>query len=120
MNSEKSPLNKITSQVGAFDVKVTEQSEYFNKNKKIPESEIQEPGFPKNIIRERNGSISEAMTSNVEKDIIMTKIKGQMVKSRQTQSGPLLPVTVLSHSRSERGRTSQRYFIFFVSYLVLF
>ncbi|TKY47944.1 Serine/threonine-protein kinase fray2 [Spatholobus suberectus] len=109
MNSEKSPQNKITSQVGAIDIKQTEQSEYLNKKEKILESDLQEPGLPKNIIWKRNGSIMEATTSTVEKDIVISKIKGQSVKSHQTQSGPLLPGTVLSHSSSERGRTLERF-----------
>ncbi|KAK7327213.1 hypothetical protein VNO80_31578 [Phaseolus coccineus] len=108
MNLEKSPMNKITSQEGAIDIEETEQSEYLNKNKKIPESEIQELGFPKNIFWERNVSTSKATASNVEKDIIMTKTKGQMVKSRQTHSGPLLPVTILNHSKLEREGISTR------------
>ncbi|XP_027931915.1 serine/threonine-protein kinase BLUS1-like isoform X3 [Vigna unguiculata] len=108
IDSEKSPLNKITSQVGAIDIKQTQQNECFYKNKKIPESKIQEPALPKNIICKRNGSTSEAMTSNIQKDIIMSKIRGQTVKTRQTQSGPLLPVTVLNHFKSEREQTSER------------
>uniref|UniRef100_A0A0R0GH66 Protein kinase domain-containing protein n=1 Tax=Glycine max TaxID=3847 RepID=A0A0R0GH66_SOYBN len=108
MNSEKSPQNKITSQVGAFDIKQTEQDEYLNKKEKNPKSDLQEPGLPKNIIWKRNGSITEATTSTLEKDIGMCKIKGQSRKIRQTQSGPLLPGTVLSHSALERGRTLER------------
>ena len=61
------------------------------------------------------------MTSNIQKDIIMSKIRGQTVKTRQTQSGPLLPVTVLNHFKSEREQTSERYLIlFFGLYLVVF
>lgn len=109
MNSEKSPQNKITSQVGAFDIKQTEQDEYLNKKQKNPKSDLQEPGLPKNIIWKRNGSIMEATTSTIEKDIGM---------SHQTQSG--LPGTVLSHSASERRRTLERYFIFLYHILFYF
>ncbi|KAL5194050.1 Serine/threonine-protein kinase fray2 [Glycine soja] len=97
MNTEKSPQNKITSLVGAFDIKQTEQNEYLNKKEKNLESDLQEPGLPRNIIWKRNGSIMEATTSTIEKDIGM---------SHQTQSG--LPGTVLSHSASERRRTLER------------
>ncbi|BAT89048.1 hypothetical protein VIGAN_05272500 [Vigna angularis var. angularis] len=45
MNSEKSPLNKITSQAGTIDIKQTEQNECLNKDKKIPETKIQEPNI---------------------------------------------------------------------------
>ncbi|KAK7393840.1 hypothetical protein VNO78_22404 [Psophocarpus tetragonolobus] len=108
LNSVKSPQNKITSQVGAIDIKQSEQSEYLNKKEKIIESEIWEPEFPKNIVWTRNGSIKEASTSTVQKDISVNKIKTQSVKSRQTQSGPLLPGAVISHSLSERGWTLER------------
>ncbi|KAG4909570.1 hypothetical protein JHK87_055686 [Glycine soja] len=97
MNTEKSPQNKITSLVGAFDIKQTEQNEYLNKKEKNLESDLQEPGLPRNIIWKRNGSIMEATTSTIEKDIGM---------SHQTQSG--LPGTVLSHSAPERRRTLER------------
>ncbi|KAK7316506.1 hypothetical protein RJT34_00016 [Clitoria ternatea] len=107
-NLEKLPQDKITSQVGAIDVKQTEQLEHLSKKDKNVESDFQEPGLPQNILWKRNGSSAEATTSSMEKDIGTSKINGQSAKSRQTQSGPLLPGMVLSHSSSERRRTLER------------
>ncbi|KAJ1376041.1 Protein kinase domain [Sesbania bispinosa] len=107
-NSEKLPQDKITSQIGGIDIQQTEQSEYLNKKEKVLESDLQEPVLPKNIIWKRNGSFTEATTSTVDKDIGTSKVKAHSVKNRQTQSGPLVPGTVLSYSSSERGRTFER------------
>ncbi|XP_031265654.1 serine/threonine-protein kinase BLUS1-like isoform X2 [Pistacia vera] len=74
-------------------------SESLNKKGKSPE--IQEK-----IVFKKNGSSTEAMASTSEKDSILTKAKS--VKSRQSQSGPLMPGVVLTHSSSERGRNSDR------------
>ncbi|XP_027346697.1 serine/threonine-protein kinase 3/4-like isoform X2 [Abrus precatorius] len=105
MDSEKLLQHTITSEVIAAEIKQNEQSKYLNK-KEILESDLQEPKLPKNIIWKRNGSITEATTSSVEKGIGTSKIKSQSVKSHQTQSGPLLPGTVVNHSLS--GRTLER------------
>ncbi|PNY10625.1 serine/threonine-protein kinase fray2-like protein [Trifolium pratense] len=51
-----------------------------------------------------NGSIAEATTSTSEKDVGTSKIKTQPVKFGKTQSGPLVPGTVLGHYLPERGR----------------
>ncbi|XP_061352198.1 uncharacterized protein LOC133297137 isoform X1 [Gastrolobium bilobum] len=107
-NSEKIPQDKITSQVGGIEILQTEQSEYLNKKEKILESDLQEPRLPKNFIWKRNGSNTETTTLTVEKDMGKSKIKAQSVECRQTQSGPLMPGRVLSHSLSERGRTFER------------
>ncbi|KAK7306850.1 hypothetical protein VNO77_44810 [Canavalia gladiata] len=107
INPEKLLQDKITAEVGTVGIKQNEQNEYLNK-KKILESDIRESKLPKNVIWKRNESITEATTSSVEKNIGTGKIKGQPVKSRQTQSGPLLPGTVLSPSSLERGRTLER------------
>ncbi|KAJ0048129.1 hypothetical protein Pint_14829 [Pistacia integerrima] len=74
-------------------------SESLNKKGKSPE--IQEK-----IVFKKNGSSTEAMASTSEKDSMLTKAKS--VKSRQSQSGPLMPGVVLTHSSSERGRNSDR------------
>lgn len=59
-----------------------------------------------NIALRKNGSSTEEMASTSEKDTMQTKAKA--VKSRQTQSGPLMPGMVLSHSSSERARNPER------------
>ncbi|KAF7828101.1 serine/threonine-protein kinase BLUS1-like isoform X1 [Senna tora] len=105
-NSEKLPLGELTSLVDSDDMK---QSESLNKKGKILESDLQELGSSKNIIWKRNGSITEASASSLEKDTGTSKTKTQPVKSRQTQSGPLVPGAVLGHSSSEKVRPSERF-----------
>lgn len=58
--------------------------------------------------QDRNGSSIELMPSISEKEVTQPKSKTETVKSRQTQSGPLMPGMVLGHSLSERVRTSER------------
>lgn len=89
------------------------RSESMDKKGKIVESDLQEHGSSKNIFWKRNGSVSEATTSTSEKDIGTSKNRSQPVKSRQTQSGPLVPGAVIGHSLSERVRSSERYIVFF-------
>ncbi|KEH42902.1 putative protein kinase STE-STE20-Fray family [Medicago truncatula] len=57
----------------------------------------------------RNGSIAEATTSTSEKDMGTGKIKTQAVKVGKTQSGPLVPGTVLGHYLPEKGRLFERF-----------
>lgn len=107
-NSDKLPMDEFTSLVDSDDMK---QNESLNRKGKILESDLQEVGSSKNIIWKRNGSIAEATASTSDKDMGTSKTKTQSVKSRQTQSGPLVPGTVIGHSLSERGRASERYII---------
>lgn len=81
-----------------------------NKKEKILESDLEEPN---NIISKRKESIAEATTSTVDKDTSLSKIKAQTVKNRLTQSGPLIPGTVFSHSLSDIGRRLEKYVVFF-------
>lgn len=60
-----------------------------------------------NIALKKNGSSTEEMASTSEKDTMQTKAKA--VKSRHTQSGPLMPGMLLSHSSSERARNPERF-----------
>lgn len=60
----------------------------------------------------RNGSVAEATSSTSENDIGASKIKSQSVKLGKTQSGPLVPGSVLGHSLSEKGRAFERYILF--------
>jgi hypothetical protein len=62
----------------------------------------------------RNGSIAEATTSTSEKDVGTSKTKTQAVKVGKTQSGPLVPGTVLGHYLPERGRLFERYVAYFI------
>ncbi|PON73558.1 Serine/threonine protein kinase [Parasponia andersonii] len=85
-----------------------QQSEYLNTEGTILESDVQESGSLEKIGLKKNGSSIESMTSTSEKEIIMTKSRTQIVKGRQTHSGPLMPGAVLTHSASDRGRISER------------
>ncbi|KAL6543979.1 hypothetical protein OROGR_010476 [Orobanche gracilis] len=46
------------------------------------------------------------LPSMVEKEAAQAKTRNQIGRSRQTQSGPLMPGTLMSHSQSERARDS--------------
>lgn len=70
----------------------------------------------------RNGSVAEATSSTLENDTGTSKIKSQSVKLGKTQSGPLVPGSVLGHSLSEKGRAFERYAVFsnyiFISFYI--
>lgn len=84
------------------------QVDCLNKKEKIVDGDSLEYGFQEKAVWKKNGPSVEASSSTSEKDMVQAKTKAQMVKSRQTQSGPLSPGAVLSHSLSERGRISER------------
>ncbi|KAL7183288.1 hypothetical protein ACSBR1_041883 [Camellia fascicularis] len=75
---------------------------------KIPESDLLRSDYQGKIDLEKNGSRTELPPSTSEKDAAQGKAKAPSGKSRQTQSGPLMPGIVLSHSASERGRIFER------------
>lgn len=83
-----------------------------NRKGKILESDLLESGCQEKVGWKNSGSITEASSSMSEKGMLQAKTKAQMVKSRQTQSGPLMPGAVLSHSSSERGRICERFGIY--------
>ncbi|XP_028774684.1 serine/threonine-protein kinase fray2 isoform X2 [Neltuma alba] len=105
-NLDNLPQDEFTSLPDSNDVR---QSESLDQRGKIVESNLPELGSSKNIIWKRNGSVAEATASTLEKDIGTSKTRSQSLKSRQTQSGPLVPGTVIGHSLSERVRTSERF-----------
>lgn len=72
-------------------------------------SDLLESGCEEKVGSKKNGSSTEASSSMAEKDLLLAKTKTQMANSRQTQSGPLMHSTVLSHSLSERGRSLERF-----------
>ncbi|KAK3030662.1 hypothetical protein RJ639_035866, partial [Escallonia herrerae] len=55
-----------------------------------------------------NGSKTEQLPSTSEKDAVQTKTANPTGKTRQSQSGPLMPGVVLTHSTSDRGRNIER------------
>lgn len=98
------------------------QVECLNKKGKFMESDMLKAGFQEKTGWKRNGTSTEAEASTSGQDIVQGKTKTQMPKGRQTQSGPLLPGIVLSHSLSERVRGSERFVLFhwfiFVSLII--
>ncbi|KAF9685981.1 hypothetical protein SADUNF_Sadunf03G0111100 [Salix dunnii] len=81
------------------------QVDNLNRKGKFPESDLLETSSQEKVGWKRNGSSTEAKVSTSENDVKQAKAK--TVKSYQTRSGPLMPGTVLSHSLSESGRTSE-------------
>ncbi|GMY30628.1 serine/threonine-protein kinase BLUS1-like isoform X1 [Fagus crenata] len=84
------------------------QADFLNKKGKIVESDLLESGCQEKVGWRKNGSSNEASSSMSEKDVVQAKTKTQTVKCRQTQSGPLMPGAVLSHSVSERRLIPER------------
>lgn len=80
-----------------------------SKKGKSLRSDSLESSNQEKIGQEKDISSAELMPSTSEKDMVNAKTKTQMVKGRQTQSGPLMPGVVLSHSLSDRGRSFERF-----------
>ncbi|KAM7525937.1 hypothetical protein LguiA_015839 [Lonicera macranthoides] len=90
-----------SEQLNAHDVP---PAELLSKKGKILESDLVEPSSNQGKFGpERNG-----LASTSEKDVVQSKTRTSTVKSRQSQSGPLMPGGVLTHSISERGRNLER------------
>ncbi|XP_051145147.1 uncharacterized protein LOC127261043 isoform X2 [Andrographis paniculata] len=77
------------------------------KKGKASESDLTEHDYRGKTGMKRSGSITDLTQPMVEKDTT-TKIRNQTGRPRQTQSGPLAPGTVLSHSIPERPRNLER------------
>ncbi|GMQ05976.1 hypothetical protein CsSME_00050756 [Camellia sinensis var. sinensis] len=83
-------------------------AECLSNKGKVSESDLLESDYQGKIDLEKNGSRTEPLPSTSEKDIVLAKIKTSASKSRQTQSGPLMPSIVLNHSVTERGHIFER------------
>ncbi|XP_058222708.1 serine/threonine-protein kinase BLUS1-like isoform X2 [Rhododendron vialii] len=83
-------------------------AECSSNKEKTPERDILESDYQGKVELEKNASRTELPPSHPEKDPVLAKIKTSAGNSRQTQSGPLMPGIVLNHSKSERGRSSER------------
>ncbi|XP_057478431.1 serine/threonine-protein kinase BLUS1-like isoform X2 [Actinidia eriantha] len=83
-------------------------AECSNNKEKFPESDLLESDYQGKIVLEKNASRTELPLSISEKDAVQAKPKTTTGKSRQCQSGPLMPGIVLNHSLSERGRIFER------------
>ncbi|KAF8030571.1 hypothetical protein BT93_E2874 [Corymbia citriodora subsp. variegata] len=82
-------------------------SECLNKKGKIHQNDLVESACPGKVSLKKNG-ISNEMTPSMSEMDFQAKVKSQTIKSRQTHSGPLMQNVMLSHSLSEKGRTSER------------
>ncbi|KAK4748702.1 hypothetical protein SAY87_015288 [Trapa incisa] len=76
-------------------------SDYLKGKGKIP-GVIVEPSGQEKPIFKTNGISNDIVSPVIEKDR-QAKIKTHTIRSRQTQSGPLVPNAVLGHSPPERG-----------------
>ncbi|KAG6636468.1 serine/threonine-protein kinase BLUS1-like isoform X2 [Carya illinoinensis] len=84
------------------------QVDCLNRKGKNLESDLLESGCQEKVGWKKDVSSPEASSSMTEKEMLQAKTKAQMLKSRHTQSGPLMPGAVLNHSLSERGQSSER------------
>ena len=78
---------------------------------RIPESGLLDSDYQGKIGLERNESRTELPPSTLGKDVVQAKTRTSSVKCHQTQSGPLMPAIVLSHSMSENGRIFERFIL---------
>lgn len=85
----------------------SQHSDYLNKKGKNLEADVIEFVYPEEVELKNPGSSIEISASTSEKDTVQPNTN--IVKTRQTQSGPLTPGIVLNHSSSERGRTFERF-----------
>nr|GLL27519.1 serine/threonine-protein kinase BLUS1-like isoform X2 [Ipomoea trifida] len=85
----------------------TRASEGQIKKGKDLESGLLDSDHRKNELK-KNGSKTELPPLTSDKDVVQTKTRNLTGKPRQSQSGPLMPGTVLSHSTAERARNIER------------
>ncbi|CAH9124945.1 unnamed protein product [Cuscuta epithymum] len=78
-----------------------------SKKGKYLENDVLDAGQRKTEIR-KDESKTELPPPTSDKDAVQTKTKTQPGKPRQSQSGPLMPGSVLSHSTQERARNIDR------------
>lgn len=105
----KMSLNSETSPVEHKRLLSSDQvshSHSVDRKGKVLETEIVDSRCLENVSLKKNGSCTEVISSALEKN--MVQAKATTVKTRQTQSGPLMPGIVLNHSHSERSRISER------------
>lgn len=120
INEEEDSFKFNTSQKVASDAVHNIDSETINGDEvlvvesqtnkgKTSESDMKEYDTEANTDMKKSDSLSELPPSLVEKDGAHAKTRNQTGRARQTQSGPLMPGTVLSHSQSERARNFERF-----------
>ncbi|KAK6783490.1 hypothetical protein RDI58_021287 [Solanum bulbocastanum] len=77
------------------------------KGKDLESSTPDSDHWEKNGLK-KNASKTELPPLTSERDALLAKSRTQTPKARQSQSGPLMAGAVLSHSASERVRSSER------------
>lgn len=95
--------------IGQISADQSQQSDCLNRKGKNLESDIVEAVSQGEVGLKKPVSSIEVSASSSEKDIVQTKTK--VVKTCQTQSGPLTPGIVLNHSLSEKARNFERFVI---------
>ncbi|GAB4834633.1 hypothetical protein Ancab_032896 [Ancistrocladus abbreviatus] len=75
---------------------------------KLIESELSETVVQGKIVLANDGPSTEVATNTSERGTTQAKTKSQTTKGRQSQSGPLIPGSVLGQSSSERSRVHGR------------
>ncbi|GLU17577.1 hypothetical protein SLE2022_339380 [Rubroshorea leprosula] len=93
--------------IGQISADQSQQSDCLNKKGKNLESDIVEAVSQEEVGLKKPVSSIEVSASSSERDIVQTKTK--VVKTRQTQSGPLTPGIVLNHSLSEKAHNFERF-----------
>ncbi|KAK4423119.1 Serine/threonine-protein kinase fray2 [Sesamum alatum] len=78
------------------------------KKEKVSASDLTESDNQGKNGLKKSASKAELPPPVQEKDVAQAKTRNQTGRPRQTQSGPLMPGTVLSHSLSERTRNLER------------
>lgn len=86
------------------------QTDCLNGKGKNPECDIVEAGCQEIVGFKKNGLMIDVMGSTSEKDVVLTR--ANTVKLRETQTGPLTPGVVLSHSSSDWVHNSERSAVF--------
>ncbi|GKV04007.1 hypothetical protein SLEP1_g16225 [Rubroshorea leprosula] len=93
--------------IGQISADQSQQSDCLNRKGKNLESDIVEAVSQEEVALKKPVSSIEVSTSSSERDIVQTKTK--VVKTRQTQSGPLTPGIVLNHSLSDKAQNFERF-----------
>lgn len=78
------------------------------KGKDLESSTPDSDHWEKNGLK-KNASKTELPPLTSDRDVLPAKSRTQTPKARQSQSGPLMAGAVLSHSASERVRSSERF-----------
>jgi len=112
LNSETSPVEHKR----LLSSDQVSHSHSVDRKGKVLETEIVDSRCLENVSLKKNGSCTEVISSALEKN--MVQAKATTVKTRQTQSGPLMPGIVLNHSHSERSRISERFVIVHFSFVL--